>query len=159
MMCDVLIQSQEKTFKAHKLILVSCSDFFYDMYAERQELCSTVDLSDIPPTVVETILSCMYTGKIHLTELNVEAFLEASIKLGFYIIQDACEEFLTEKTTATNCLKMLDTAFKYCLNNLSEAALKLSAKNFKVIVKRQEFKELPVEQVIALLKVSIIYKH
>ncbi|OWF46970.1 kelch-like protein 9 [Mizuhopecten yessoensis] len=154
-LCDLAVITREKTFHAHKLVLVSCSDHFYDHFVEKRDFThgdELVNLADLDSAIFEAILECMYTGKINLTEGNVEEILRVATSLGFFLIQDACEEFFMDHLDLKNCLQMLDTAFKYSLNRLSDKALGLSAKNFRSVTKRQKFKDLPMEQVVALYK-------
>lgn len=151
-MCDLVLTSQTRAFQVHKLLLVTCSDYFYDLFVEKKYAAREVDFSDIKPDVLEGILECMYTGKVHLTEVNTESVLAAATKLGFYIVKDVCEEFLVSKVILKSCLRMLDIGFKFGLNHLIDTSLELTANSFKLISRRSRFKELPVNQVMALLK-------
>lgn len=154
-LCDVIIICQNRTFDAHRLLLVTCSDYFYDVFVDQLHDGSEVDIShlDIDANIFQNILLCMYTEKVRVSENIVEQTLHAASRLGFYLIQEACEEFLMENTNLKNCLKMLERAFKFSLSKLTEKSLEIAAKYFKVISKRSRFKELPVEQMISLLQV------
>ena len=154
-LCDVAIFTTNKTFHAHKLILVSCSDYFYDMFVDQQHQSREIHLPDIDSDIMAVLLQCMYTGKIRVTEENIEEILSTTTKLGFYLVRDACEEFLIEHTNAKNCLTMLDRSFRFGLHRLSERSLKLSAKYFPAVCRRPQFKEIPVDQMMALLKVHV----
>ncbi|CAG2217500.1 KLHL31 [Mytilus edulis] len=152
LLCDLVLTSQTKAFPVHKILLVTCSDYFYDLFVERKYSTLEIDFSDIKPDVLGGILECMYTGKVHLTDCNTESVLSAASKLGFFIVKDVCEEFLVSTVTLKNCLRMLDIGFKFNLNNLCDASLEISAKSFKLISRRSRYKELPVDQIIELLK-------
>lgn len=103
--------------------------------------------------VVDMRMRRINTEKVRVSENIVEQTLHAASRLGFYLIQEACEEFLMENTNLKNCLKMLERAFKFSLGKLTEKSLEIAAKYFKVISKRSRFKELPVEQMVSLLQV------
>ncbi|CAC5412253.1 KLHL31 [Mytilus coruscus] len=152
LMCDLVLTSQTKAFQVHKILLVTCSDYFYDLFVEKKYSAKETDFSDIKPDVLEGILECMYTGKIHLTDGNTESVLAAASKLGFFNVKDVCEEFLVSTATLKNCLRMLDIAFRFSLNNLCDTSLEISAKSYKLISRRSRYKELPVDQIMALLK-------
>ncbi|XP_061174624.1 kelch-like protein 9 [Saccostrea echinata] len=153
-LCDIIIICQGRAFDAHRSLLVTCSDYFYDIFVDQLYDEREMDIShlEIEANIFQNILLCMYTGKLQVSEETIEGTLHAASRLGFYLIQDACEEFLVENTRLKNCLKMIDRAFSFNLDKLTEKALELAAKYFKVISKRSRFKELPVEQMIALLK-------
>lgn len=154
LLCDLVLTSQTKSFPVHKILLVTCSDYFYDLFVERNYSTLEIDFSDIKPDVLGGILECMYTGKVHLTDCNTESVLSAASKLGFFIVKDVCEEFLVSTVTLKNCLRMLNIGFKFNLNSLCDASLEISAKSFKLISRRSRYKEIPVDQMIQLLKVS-----
>lgn len=153
LMCDLVLTSQTKAFHVHKILLVTCSDYFYELLVEKKYTPKEIDFSDILPEVLEGILECMYTGKVHLTDANTENILSAATKLGFFIVKDVCEDFLVNKVQPKNCLRMLDTSFRFGLSRLSDSSLQLAAKSFKTIARRSKYKELPYDQTFALMKV------
>lgn len=156
LMCDLVLTSQTKAFNVHKILLVTCSDYFYELFVDKKYTPKEIDFSDIPPDVLEGILECMYSGKVRLTDGNTESILSAATKLGFFIVKDVCEDFLVTTVLLKNCLRMLDMSFKFNLNRLGETSLELAAKSFKIITRRSRYKELPFDQIVALLKVSFI---
>lgn len=157
-LCDVIIICKNRTFDAHRLLLVTCSDYFYDIFVDQLHDSREVDIShlDIADNIFQNILVCMYTEKVRVSEDSVEETLHAAARLGFYLIQEACEEYLVENTNLKNCLKMLDRAFRFNLSKLTEKALALVAKYFKVVSKRSRFQELPFEQLSSLLQVWVV---
>ena len=84
----------------------------------------------------------------------MQKVLEESGNLGYYLVRDACEEFLREITEIKNCLNCLEVAHRYSLHKLNDRALSIGARNFKTLSKKVAFKELPIEQAISLFKVS-----
>lgn len=154
LMCDTTLVVDGRTFHAHKLVLASCSDYFYDIYVEKtlqRSDNSQIEINGITPAILENILECMYTGTIHLTESNIDNILCASAFLGFFPVQEACEQFLVDLLKDDNCLHMLGIAFTYKLLNLSEKSLTIAAQNFAKITESNQFLQLPIEQMSSLL--------
>lgn len=84
----ILVSSDGKQFKSHKIVLSSCSDFFYTILIDvPMEIIPTIYLPDADSTVVECLLSFVYMGEssmgsAHLTKvmdlckfLEIKAFL------------------------------------------------------------------------------------
>lgn len=156
MMCDIeLITSDRKHFKAHKLLLATCCDYFYDIFAESEHgrgLTTQVEVPELSGKILEVVLEAMYTGKVKIEVTNVEDLLQAASILGMFVIMEACEDFLIDNISKDNCLQLLGTAFQYNLNRLTDTALEIAAKNFQSITKRPLFRNLPIEHLIPMLK-------
>ncbi|KAK3085378.1 hypothetical protein FSP39_002454 [Pinctada imbricata] len=151
-LCDVVILSAGRSFHVHKILLVACSDFFYDLFVENMHQSREVDLSHVCGEVLGVIIQCMYTGKIYVTSESVEEIMTTASGLGFYIVLEACEEFLIERTNPRSCLRMVARAFKFRLRRLGDKALQLCAQYFPAVRRRPQFKELPVDQLLELIQ-------
>ncbi|KAL3865788.1 hypothetical protein ACJMK2_043143 [Sinanodonta woodiana] len=151
-MCDVELVTCNKKLLAHRLVLATCSDYFYDLFVENQETSFSIEINELSGDVLSVILEALYTGRVRVEAANVDDLLAAATLLGMYFIQEACEEFLMEHVEKDNCLQLLDTAFKSNLCKLAEKALGVAAKHFHSISKKAIFLHLPVEQLMALLK-------
>ena len=156
LMCDIeLITLDRMHFKAHKLVLATCCDYFYDIFADSEYdrgLVSQVEVQELSGKILEVVLEAMYTGKVRIEASNVDDLLQAASTLGVFVIVDACEDFLMEHVSKENCLQLLGTAFQYNLNRLTDAALEIGAKNFQTISRKQLFRSLPVEHLVPMLK-------
>ena len=156
LMCDIeLITPDRKHFKAHKIVLATCCDYFYDIFAETEYnkgRTTYVEVQELSGNVLEVILEAMYTGKVKIEATNVDDILQAASTLGVFVIMEACEEFLMEYISKENCLQLLGTAFKYNLIRLTDSALEIAAKNFQAISRKPLFRNLPVEHLIPMLK-------
>lgn len=157
LLCDTeIISSDRRCFKAHKLVLSTCCDYFYDILVESQSSSSTeyarVEMEDISSSTLETLLEAMYTGKVKLEATNVDDILSSAATIGMFTVIEACEDFLLEHASKENCLQLLSTAFKFSLNRLTEAALEIAAQNFQTVSKRHMFRNLPIAHLVPMLK-------
>ncbi|XP_053405284.1 kelch-like protein diablo [Mercenaria mercenaria] len=157
-LCDVELYSNDRRrFRAHKLVLSTCCDYFYDIFIESQNSASTeysmIELDYISGSVLEILLEAMYTGRLKVEAGNVDDILSSAIAIGMYSVIDACEEFLLEHASKDNCLQLLGTASKYNLNRLTDVALEIAAQNFQTVSKQKTiFRNLPVEHLVSILK-------
>ncbi|ESO87598.1 hypothetical protein LOTGIDRAFT_194339 [Lottia gigantea] len=154
LMCDVLLIVEGKNFLAHKLVLATCSDFFFEKFSDGKDKpgSNQIELEDVKASTIYSILDCMYTGKISLTPNTIRDVLSTATMLGFLGIHEACEEYLIEHLTTENCFLYMDIASTYDLSMLSDKCLENAARNFQHATKGSEFRYVPVEQLILLLK-------
>lgn len=155
-LCDVFLVSRNgKRIPAHRLVLATCCDYFFDLFAEEnmhQGLNNRVELLHMGGNALETLVEAMYTGKLKIEAGNVDEILSSAATLGMFSAMEACEDFLLDLVTKDNCLHILTTAFKYDFTRLTEHTLHTAAVNFQVISKRAAFKTLATEHLVSLLK-------
>lgn len=152
-LCDVeLITADRKRIFAHRLVLVTCSDHFYEEFIEAPSGALQIEVPDIRGATLEVMVEAMYTGKVKVESDNVDDLMLSASSMGMFMLLDACEDFLLEHLAKDNCLQLLGTAFKHGLSRLTEAALEIAAHNFNSVSKKLLFRNLPIEHVAPLLK-------
>lgn len=156
-LCDVqIISADRRRFKAHRVVLATCCDYFYDIFIEKQEHSTNVhafiEMDGISGKIFDILLEAMYTGRVKIEAGNVDDLLASAASVGMYSVIEACEDFLLEHSSKDNCLQLVSTAYKYNLSRLTEMALEIAAKNFQTVSKRQLFRNLPVEHLLSMLK-------
>ena len=155
LMCDVdLVTPDNKRIPAHKIVLATCSDYFFEHFHEETPLNSSLELKieEISGHILEIVVEAMYTGRVKIEARIVDDLLMAGNFLGMYHVLDACENFLLEHVAKENCLQLLETSMKYSLTKLTNTALEIAATNFKTISRKPVFKKLSVEHLIPMLK-------
>ena len=73
-LCDVVIKTGSVEFPAHKVVLASCSAYFYAMFTgELSESKQTnITMRDVDPVALEMLLEFAYTAEVLVTEANVQ---------------------------------------------------------------------------------------
>ena len=76
-LCDVVLSTTDhQEFHAHKLILASCSPYFFAMFNSFEESRQNrIVLKDVDPKALSLLLEYVYTSKIHLSEENVQVIM------------------------------------------------------------------------------------
>lgn len=73
----VLVSSDGKQFKSHKIVLSSSSDFFYTILLDvPMEIVPTVYLPDADSTVLECVLSFVYVGETSVSSAHLPKILD-----------------------------------------------------------------------------------
>uniref|UniRef100_W5LVU9 Zinc finger and BTB domain containing 37 n=2 Tax=Lepisosteus oculatus TaxID=7918 RepID=W5LVU9_LEPOC len=92
-LCDIIVNVQGQSFRAHKVVLAASSPYFRD-HMSLSEM-STVSLSVIRnPTVFEQLLSFCYTGRLCLQLADIISYLTAASFLQMQHIIDKCTQIL-----------------------------------------------------------------
>ncbi|XP_026861240.2 zinc finger and BTB domain-containing protein 37 [Electrophorus electricus] len=92
-LCDIVVNVQGQSFRAHKVVLAASSPYFRD-HMSLSEM-STVSLSVIRnPCVFEQLLSFCYTGRLCLQLADIISYLTAASFLQMQHIIDRCTQIL-----------------------------------------------------------------
>ncbi|KAG9350828.1 hypothetical protein JZ751_024717, partial [Albula glossodonta] len=92
-LCDIVVNVQGQSFRAHKVVLAASSPYFRDHMSLGE--MSTVSISVIRnPTVFEQLLSFCYTGRLCLQLADIISYLTAASFLQMQHIIDRCTQIL-----------------------------------------------------------------
>lgn len=156
-MCDLTLLVDGSRFRVHKALLATCCDFFHDQLTTHktttdQHQCHTeIALEGISSATMATLLECMYTGRLTLCEATVRELLSGASNLRFFAVEEACGQFLKERLSTHNSLRMLNLAFAYNLTDLADQALQLAAQNFMVTSEGFDYLQMDIDQLLMFL--------
>ncbi|XP_072275822.1 zinc finger and BTB domain-containing protein 37 isoform X2 [Pyxicephalus adspersus] len=92
-LCDIVVNVQGQSFRAHKVVLAASSPYFRDHMSLKE--MNAVSLSVIKnPGVFEQLLSFCYTGRICLQLADIISYLTAASFLQMQHIIDKCTQIL-----------------------------------------------------------------
>ncbi|GBN73887.1 Speckle-type POZ protein-like A [Araneus ventricosus] len=144
---DVNLKCGNVSFSAHKNILSVRSPVFAAMFTtemkEKRE--NKVDISDISPHVLKTMLTYIYTGKTG--ELSVQSAGELLFAADMYQLQDlkrVCSDYLKSCVSVQNVLNSLVLGYLHD-NDLKVFAMDFicnCCEEFEVLEKTMEWKNL-----------------
>ncbi|XP_014207969.1 speckle-type POZ protein isoform X2 [Copidosoma floridanum] len=141
---DVILEVQERQFKAHKCILSARSEVFAAMFRhntnEKNE--NIVKITDIRPEVMEEVLRFIYFGEVLNLENSTKEVLAAADKYNFEGLKKLCESALGKTLSINNVVELLNFAERYNANNLKELALNFFAGHVKDVVDTQLFQTM-----------------
>ncbi|XP_077065086.1 transcription regulator protein BACH1a [Siphateles boraxobius] len=98
LLCDVTVEVECRSFRAHSSVLASCSHYFYTRLTNHSRPNLTVSLPDeVTVEGFEPLLQFAYTAKLHFTKENILEIHRCAEFLGFQNLDKACFEFLIPK--------------------------------------------------------------
>ncbi|XP_022916603.1 ring canal kelch homolog [Onthophagus taurus] len=152
LLCDVTLVVEDIEIPAHKMILASCSPYFYAMFTNFEESKQDrINLQEIDPQALLLLVDYVYTSEVHVTEENVQVLLPAANLLQLTDVRDACCEFLQAQLHPTNCLGIRAFADLHgCLDLLNNAEAYIEL-HFPEVVECEEFLTLSHQQVSKLI--------
>lgn len=154
-LCDVnlIVEDAKGELKvsvpAHKVILAASIPYFKSMFtSDMQEFSQKeVCLKGVDATGLKAIISFVYSGRVDMSEANVQGLLSTASFLGLQNIVEACARFMIRHLSYSDCLGMREFSRFFNLDNLQSAAHKYAQQNFVRVWKEEEFLGLSVEDV------------
>ncbi|CAD7085877.1 unnamed protein product [Hermetia illucens] len=154
--CDVEIIAGEVTLSAHRAVLSASSEYFEAMFRPELGLSEgkqkSVILHSIDPEILKILLDFIYTGRIHITQINVQELLAAADMLQLHEVVDGCCEFLCRELHATNALGILRFAEAHNCKELAESAFNFINSHFPLVALEDEFLDTPQTLLSRLLR-------
>ena len=154
-LCDVnLVVEDDKgklmmSVSAHKVILAASIPYFRSMFTSDMLESSQKDVSlkGVDDIGLKAIVDFVYSGKVGMTEANVQGMLSTASFLGLQNIVEACAKFMIQHLSSSDCLRMREFGRFFDLHNLLSAANKYAEQNFVLVWKEEDFLGLSVEDV------------
>lgn len=154
-LCDVnlIVEDQDGKPKvsipAHRVILAANVPYFKAMFTSglQESDQPEVTLKGVDEVGLKNIVGFLYSGKLEITENNVQGLLSTASLLDLPRIVGASARFLTKHLTPANCLGIRDFAAAYNVYGLPEAASNYAMQNFADVLKEEEFVNLSVDEV------------
>ena len=151
--CDVTLRLGGQDFYAHKVILASCSDYFYAMFNGNMKESKerVIDINGVDVEIMKLVLNFIYTGSIPLSNDNVESVLQAANLMLIKSLKEVCCRFLETLLTVGNCLGMQKFAESYACEELLGKTTEFINDNFGYVTESDEFLQLHPSQLSPLL--------
>jgi len=152
-LCDVEIRVEACSFKAHRVVLASCSDYMRARFCigMADSNCESLDLPDMPASAFEAVLQHMYTGSCIVPEDLLVHILEAASRLQYLRLLELTWHVAEERLSPKNCLRIWEVADRLSLTKLLNAAKIMCIGNFEDIAAESEFLAMSAERLLMLL--------
>ncbi|XP_020849627.1 kelch-like protein 31 [Phascolarctos cinereus] len=149
-LCDLVIGTKTKSFNVHKSVMASCSDYFYNTL-KKDPATQRVDLNDVSPVGLATVIAYAYTGKLTLSLYTIGSIISAAAYLQIHTLVKMCSDFLIREISVENCMYVANIAETYNLKTTKAAAQKFIRDNFIEFSETDQFLKLTFEQINELL--------
>ncbi|KAJ5079849.1 ankyrin repeat ph and sec7 domain containing protein secg-related [Anaeramoeba ignava] len=150
---EIICEKNKTSFKTHKSILSSRSQYFKTLFKskmkEYQE--NKLILKDVSSSILSSILNYLYSGKIEINLENVVEILIFSLK---YLIDELIEissNFIKKNFQIESIIDILKLSESMNLNQLLDSSYQFILENFEEFIKTPFFLELEENHLNSLL--------
>nr|XP_002739148.2 PREDICTED: kelch-like protein 3-like [Saccoglossus kowalevskii] len=151
----MILQVENKVFKAHRNVLAAWSPYFDTMcYSGMEEgLRNMATIECTTADAMEEILNYIYTGEICISSDNVEPILRGADHFLIPALREYCCEFLSKKMDASNCLVVKQLADLYRFGELYNRSSEFVRNQFMHVITdgNDDLMALTVDQLIDLI--------
>ena len=121
---DFAVCTEGVEFKAHRVVLASCSMYFRKLFEAgmRDASDATHALQGISPPVLKALLAFVYEGTCEIDEGLLTEVLEAAARLVVDALKEACAQAIGARLTPSNALNVWHLANTFTLPALEKAA-------------------------------------
>ncbi|KAJ5079244.1 pep-cterm sorting domain-containing protein [Anaeramoeba ignava] len=150
---EIICEQNQTSFKTHKSILSSRSQYFKSLFdskmKEYQE--NKLILKDVSSSILFSILNYFYSGKI---EINLENAIQILIFSSKYLIDELieiCSNFIKKNLQIETIVDVLKLSESMNFNELIDSSYKFISENFKEFIKTSFFLELEENHLNSIL--------
>ncbi|XP_068399808.1 kelch-like protein 30 isoform X3 [Eschrichtius robustus] len=152
-LADVTLLVGGRELPCHRGLLALSSPYFHAMFAGdfAESFSARVELRDLEPAVVAQLVDFVYTGRLTITQGNVEALTRTAARLHFPAVQKVCGRYLQQQLDATNCLGICEFGEQQGLLGVAAKAWAFLRENFEAVAQEDEFLQLSQERLATCL--------
>ena len=150
---DYTLRAGDKSFRIHRTVLASVSDYFYAMFTSgmKESQQDFAELKGVSSRMLELLLQFIYTGDLCVTEQNVVELLNAAAHLQIATVVKLCLAFMNDNITIENCIEMLDISRLHASEKDFEKLEDFVAENFAQLISSKNYHKLSYDSLKGLL--------
>lgn len=144
-LCDVVLVAGNIEISAHKVVLASCSRYFYAMFAGEmvESRRDRIEIKEIvEPESLRLLVDFVYTGHLEINSRNTQSLLSAAALLHLESARQACVDFLMRQLDPANCLGIRAYADLHACEDLVQVCDRFFCDHFAEVVESEEFLSL-----------------
>ncbi|XP_032133638.1 kelch-like protein 30 isoform X2 [Sapajus apella] len=157
-LADVTLLVGGRELPCHRGLLALSSPYFHAMFAGdfAESFSARVELQDVEPAVVGQLVDFVYTGRLTITQGNVEALTRTAARLHFPSVQKVCGRYLQQQLDAANCLGICEFGEQQGLLGVAAKAWAFLRENFEAVAREDEFLQLPRDRLATCLASDLL---
>lgn len=155
---DLTLLVGGRELPCHRGLLALSSPYFHAMFAGdfAESFSARVELRDVEPAVVAQLVDFVYTGRLTVTQGNVEALTRTAARLHFPAVQKVCGRYLQQQLDASNCLGICEFGEQQGLLGVAAKAWAFLRENFEAVAREDEFLQLSQERLATCLASDLL---
>ncbi|CAG2187616.1 unnamed protein product [Mytilus edulis] len=117
---DVTLVAEGQKFKAHRVVLASCCDYFRAMFTDglKETTQDIISMNGVTAKGIKSIIEFAYSSNMELDRDNVEDILLAANHIQLLPVIAACTQYLESHLSFDNCFEMFNLADLLSLKEL-----------------------------------------
>eukprot|EP00062_Callorhinchus_milii_P016590 gi/632968046/ref/XP_007900314.1/ PREDICTED: kelch-like protein 21 [Callorhinchus milii] len=146
---DVTLSVEGRELPCHRTVLAASSTYFKAMFAGelRESSMDRVEIHQVSAEVLGLLVDFSYSGRLTVTEENVEVLLKAADLFQFHSVKEACCSYLQQRLDVDNCLEMQEFAEAYACRGLAEDTKRFILRHIVELSREEGFESLPRERI------------
>ncbi|KAL4635678.1 kelch repeat and BTB domain-containing protein 7 [Arapaima gigas] len=156
---DPDLAPQPSRFLCSRSVLAATSPYFRSMFTGGLHECAqqAVMIRGVDAHSMALIIDYCYTGKVQITEANVQRLYAAANMLQLDYIRGTCAAFMGRRLDVSNCVAILKFADAFGNSELRSRAQTFIARNFSQLCSRgRELCELELDQMKEILSMDAL---
>uniref|UniRef100_F1KWQ3 Kelch-like protein 18 n=1 Tax=Ascaris suum TaxID=6253 RepID=F1KWQ3_ASCSU len=152
-LCDVVLTASGFRFSAHRVVLAATIPYFRAMFTAEMAECQQkeVHLQEFDADTLEQLIAFAYTGRVRITNANVQSIMQAANFLQLNNIVDECCRFLQCRLQSQNVLGIRSFAMALGCVSLVLSADRYLHKHFMQVSQGEEYLALSVDELSPIL--------
>lgn len=145
-------------FLCSRNVLAAASPYFKSMFTGglNESVQERVVIRGVDAESMSVIIDYCYTGRVTVTEGNVQRLYAAANMLQLEYIRSACSSFMARRLDLSNCVEVLKFADTFDNPELKESAQSFIARNFSLVCCSEDLCELDLKQLKELLSLNTL---
>ncbi|EFO91075.1 hypothetical protein CRE_31472 [Caenorhabditis remanei] len=159
-LCDVALVVENRKLSAHKVILAATIPYFRGMFTLdlMEANMKEIAIEDMNYETVDALLSFAYTGELRISTSNVQSIMMGANFFQMLEVVQYCGTFLLTRLHPSNALSIREFCRMMCVEgSIAEKINDYIQKHFSAISKDDDFKKLPLDDTVDLLKNDNLY--
>ncbi|XP_032904029.1 kelch-like protein 21 [Amblyraja radiata] len=150
---DMTLWVDGQEFPCHRTVLAAASHYFKAMFAGwlKESYAERVELHGVKADTLGLLLDFSYTGRVTVTQGNVEPLARAADLFQFHSVKEACCAYLEHQLDVNNCLEIQEFAEAYACRSLAESAKGFILRHIIELSEEKEFEALPQRRLLEYL--------
>jgi ribosomal protein S17E len=149
---------EQNIIKAHRVVLSASSRYFEAMFGSdfNENKNKIVKFHSISYTILKNLICFIYTGKIDITQVNVQELLAAADMLQLTEVVEGCSMYLCRELHPSNALGILRFAEAHNCAELAESAGSFINSHFPEVSEQDEILEISSQMFSRLISSEMI---
>uniref|UniRef100_A0A8C5MJG9 Kelch-like protein 21 n=1 Tax=Leptobrachium leishanense TaxID=445787 RepID=A0A8C5MJG9_9ANUR len=151
---DMTVSAGEQDFPCHRTVLAAASLYFRAMFAGRlrESQAQRVELQQVSGPTLGLLVDFCYSGRVIVTQANVEQLLQAADLFQFPSVKEACCQYLEGQLDVTNCLEIQEFAEAYACRGLAESTKRFILAHMVALAEARELERLPWSRILEYVR-------